>query len=147
MFRQIFTIILLFILCLPVVAEYKAIPENVQQAYQSEINNLIDNEVKKSKKNIKLVIKGINSENNLIIKRVLVEQTIPSILCNFYKTLIVTTDKYVDIEKDIPATDWYEELQIFMKPYFKDNNINTSKIDSLIKYANRYQNRIYKKYN
>ena len=147
MFQQIFTIILLFILCLPVVAEYKAIPKNVQQAYQSEINNLIDNEVKKSKKNIKLAIREINSENNLIIKRVLVEQTIPSILCNFYKTLIVTTDKYVDIEKDIPATDWYEELQIFMEPYFKDNNINTSKIDSLIKYANRYQNRIYKKYN
>ena len=147
MFRQIFTIILLFILCFPVFAEYKEIPKNIQQAYQSEINNLINNEVKKSKKNIKMAITEINSENDLIIKRVLVEQTIPSILCDFYKTLIVTTGKYVDLEKDIPATDWYEELQKFMEPYFKDNNINTSKIDSLIKYANRHQNRIYKKYN
>ena len=144
MFQQIFTILLLCIICLPVLAEYKKIPQDVQQTYQIEINNVIDREVIKSKKNIKLATKEIDSEKDIIIRRVLVEQTVPSILCDFYKTLIVTTGKYVDIEKDIPATDWYEELQKFMEPYFKDNNINTSKIDSLIKYANQHQNQIYK---
>ena len=56
--------------------------------------------------------------------------------------LIDITEKYVEIKKDIPSTDYYIVLKNTLSPYLKENNINTSKINSLLKYAEKKQKKL-----
>ena len=82
----------------------------------------------------------------MYIKQVTIEQGINSLLFTFFMDLINITDKYIAIKKDLPATDYYLVLKDIIIPYLEQNSINTKKIDSLLKYANKKQVKLEKKY-
>ena len=115
--------------------------------YKCELEQLIKKEVPISKKAINNIKYEYIKETDPIIKQTIIEYGITSILFDFYYLLIKVTNKYTDIEKDIPATDWYVELQKFINPYLIDNKINIKGINSLLMYAERKQNKLNKQFN
>jgi hypothetical protein len=117
-----------------------------QKQYRQEINNCIKKQVPISKKEINKVIVNIQQEENIYIKNSLIDIGIESVLFNFYMQLIDITEKYVEIKKDIPSTDYYMVLKNTLSPYLNENNINTSKINSLLKYAEKKQKKLRKIY-
>jgi len=147
--KKLLTILLFIIICYttPVMAEYKPIPENMRTQYKYELELLIKKEVPISKKAINNIEYEYITETNPVIKQTIIEYGITSILFDFYYLLIKVTNKYTDIEKDIPATDWYIELQKFINPYLIDNKINIKGVNSLLKCAERKQNKLNKQFN
>lgn len=110
------------------------------------MESLINKEAPLAKQYIKHLFKEVKNENNKYNRMILVEQGIPVILFEFYKKLIITTEKYTRITEEIPATDWYEELEEQLIPYLKNNNVNTKKIDKLLNFAKLKQFQLEKKY-
>lgn len=129
-----------------VYAEYQPIPDCQLNQYKAEVENVINTEYPIAKKEIKNIINEIRIETDNNYRRVLIEQGIAEVLFKFYKKITDATEKYTPINKSIPATDWYEELQNQLNPYFKNADINTKKIDKLLNYAKRKQSQLEKKY-
>ena len=145
--HKILIILFLFLFCsLSVYANYIPIDENDSQQYRNEINMVINSQIPNSKKCIDNVFEDIEKEKNQHIKLALVEQGINSILLEFYIKLIDITDKYTNIKKDIPNTDWYGDIKIIIDPYLNDNNINTTELNSFLRYASEKQKKLEKKY-
>ena len=113
--------------------------ENFNPQYKKEIEQLIDAQVPLSKKNIDKIFQDVENEKNPYVKQIIIEYGMDTVVLEFYISLIDTTDKYFNIKKDIPPTDWYGTLQKIIDPYLKENNVNASKINSLLKYANKKQ--------
>ncbi len=127
-------------------AAYQPIPESKSNEYKIGVELIIDKETPLVKKSIKRLFNEIKKENNAYNRQLLVEQGIPTILFEFYQKLINTTNEYTKISDDLPNTDWYEELQSLLGKYFKENHIDERKLNALLKYANRKQLQLKKKY-
>ena len=132
-------LILILFIALPAFSEYKPINKEYSLQYKNEIEKIIKKQVPASKEAINGIFLEIEKEQNQYVKLVIIEQGINSILFDFYIELINITDKYTDIKKDIPATDWYGDLKNIIYPYLIDNNINVEDINALLKYANKKQ--------
>ena len=133
--RYILLIIFIFLLSLPVFADYKPIERQYSAQYRTEINQIIKKEIPISKREVKKIFKEVQEEKNQNVKTVIIEQGINSIIFEFYMKLINKTDKYVHIKQDIPPTDWYGDLKIIITPYLEDNNADINKINSFLNYA------------
>ncbi len=141
--KKIFILIFIFLIA-PVTcfANLYKLP----QKYKQEINLAIKKQIPISKNEIKKIYKEIEQENNLYIKRVMIEQDIDSVKFNFYMNLVDITNKYQNIKNDIPPTDSYTLLEEIITPYLINNNIDTKQINSFLEYANKKQNQLEKKY-
>ena len=149
------TIVLLISFCLPTWAEYKPIPKELSIQYKNEVEQIINNKYK-------IIISQINhihtdAKNQYIMVKKNKDTYIDFATANFdtavfipifdlLSDIITITRKYSDLEQNIPATDYTGALYDFLDPYFKDNNINTSKIDNLSEYARKKQIKIEKYY-
>lgn len=139
------SVILIFLIALltimPVCAEYIPIPKGAKNTYKEEIHNCINSQVPIYIREINKIEKNAKNERNQYARNVVIEQGISVELFKFYNQLIKITTKYV--KTDItPSTDWYGELQTILKPYFKENGINTMKIKYLLVYAHYKQSKL-----
>ena len=143
--KRCFLSILTMLFILPTIyADYRPIPKTLQLEYKKEIEQVIKVELPKRRKAINNVKYEIAKEKNPYVRQTIIDYGITSILFDFYSQLIDTTDKYVSIKESLPATDWYIDLKKYITPYLKDNNINTSRINTLLDYAEKEQNYINK---
>jgi len=125
---------------------YNGIPANLRSKYKAEIEYTIKSEVPKSKQAIKNIELEIKKEKNPYSRQTIIDYGITCILFDFYMQLVNITNKYIEIKKDIPPTDWYIELKESISPYLIKNNIDTRHIDSLLNYAIKKQKELNKKY-
>lgn len=153
--KNLFIILCLLFLSLPAFADYKPIPISDSYKYKTEVERYIDNNYKYTLKNIdqiysKSIIsykKVLKNKNNYIaFTDAFYDQAIFYPIFNMFSDIIKITNKYVNLSNDIPATDSTGILYNFLEPYFKDNGINTQKIDALSKYAHNKQIQIEKYY-
>ena len=147
--KKILIAVLFIFFCLPVLAEYKPIPKELSVQYKKEIEQLIKTQVPIAKKNIDNVFKEVELEKDEYEKVLKIEYSMDGVLFDLYKFLINITEKYVGKDKVYISEDG-DTLSILFEaltPYLKDNRINSSKIYSLIKYAQKRQKELEKKYN
>lgn len=144
--RTLVLVCIIFNILLPALAEYKPVPAQLKNQYKLEIDQTIKYGIKISKDKINNIESEFQNESDPIIKQTIINYGITTILFEFYSSLIDTTNKYVEIKGDIPATDWYIELKEFINPYLIDNEINTRKINSFLIYAEKKQKYLEKKY-
>ena len=136
---------LLFFVFVFIITNCRAISRDLQ--YKKEIDAVIKKQIPYSKKQIKSIIKEIKSEENIYVKRVLIEQGINSVMLEFYIKLAGVTNKYFDINKDMPNTDYYADIKSVINPYLENNGADVLKIDTFLKYADKQQKLIEEKYN
>lgn len=132
-------LLLILILLTSKVFAYTQSPIYSINEYKKEINKTIKQETKKAKKSIDKIKFGLIKEKNNYIKPSIVEQEINASLFSMYMELINTTNKYIEIKKDIPITDNYDELAKIIIPVLKSNDIDISKINKTINYASKKQ--------
>lgn len=159
MVKKIFVLIFCFVFSvLSCFAEYKPIPKEKSKEYKAEIEQIINaeywnviNETNsiyteadllfrqafKTPKNFK-VYENLSNTDYIIL--------ISSPEFNLYKKLFVTTNKYVYIAPSELETDFIGDLYDFLYPYFKDNNINMSKLLVIAHYTASKENQLNKKY-
>lgn len=132
-------LLLILILLTSKVFAYTQSPIYSINEYKKEINKIIKQETKKAKKSIDKIKFDLIKEKNNYIKPSIVEQEINASLFSMYMELINTTNKYIEIKKDIPITDNYDELAKIIIPVLKSNDIDISKINKTINYASKKQ--------
>ena len=149
--RNVISIFLFIFLCLPSFAEYKPIPKELSTQYKKEIEQVIKTQVPIAKKNIDNVFKEVEEEKDEYEKVLKIEYSIDGVLFDLYWNMIdIAEEKYIgknNIRKNLNEGDYSGELFEALIPYLKDNRINASKIYSLIKYAQKRQKELEKKYN
>ena len=145
--KRILIILLCFVLfCLPAFADYKPIPKNLSSKYCEEITKTIDINYPITTKEIEQIASTSHKmylevyTNKVYYNRDLsskyysqnFEIHIDTPEFNLYKELLYITRKYVYLpDNEIPITDYSGGIYEFLLPYFKDNNINTTKLDKL----------------
>lgn len=147
-------------LSLSAFAEYKPIPQNLSKQYKADIERIIDEEYPKALKQVdkiyneayKKYLKVLHNPKNIDIYMDFAtcnyDTAVDTPAFNLFDKLIDITNKYISFNKyEIPPVDYSGALYDFMEPYFKDNYIDTSKIDSLAKYSNNYYHKIETYYN
>lgn len=102
------------------------------EKYQKEMKETIEKEILKSKKELINLEKQIKNEKDQIEKQILIDDGANLILFDFYMKLIETTGKYINIEDDILETDFNCDLEIFIYPYLKTNNIDIKNIKKFL---------------
>ena len=122
--------------------QYKQIPNSMKDKYKIEIESYINEktdfyrtDIDKNSKEIYDLYQKIHNDKN---RKANAEQYIIDIeemkrgfldpIFYLYKGLIEITSKYVDIEDNIPATDFYITLADFINPYLENNNIDTKRL-------------------
>ena len=140
--KKIFIVIsVIFLFCNSVFADYVPIPENLSEQYKKEVTKIIDTQypvaIRKTKQ--------IRREAHKMYLKVLKNKDIYmdyatnnyDMMINigeFYllSKIVDVTDKYVSIKNDDAlATDYNGAILDFLDPYFKDNKIETKKLDNL----------------
>lgn len=124
----------------------KKFSEPIKTQYKKEIEQILNEEIPKSKNLIDNISIEIKNEKDTNIKQTIIDYGITDILFKFYSKLIDVTDKYVNIKSKVPATDWYIELQELVTPYLQDNDVNMTQIKSLLEYAEESQKAINKQH-
>lgn len=133
--------LIMFFNILPCFAEYKPIPKNLSKQYKAEITQIIDTQYPIAVHETE----GIREEAHQLYLDVLNNKNLYMNYCanNFdmiidngefhlLSKIIEATNKYVPIKNDDAlATDYVGSLLDFLDPYFKDNHIDTKKLDSL----------------
>ena len=149
--KKILIAVLFMFICLPVLAEYKPIPKELSAQYKKEIEQVIKTQIPIAKKNIDNVFREVEEEKDEYEKVLKIEYSIEGIFYDLYWNIIdITEEKYIgknNIRKNLNEGDYSGELFEALIPYLKDNKINASKIYSLIKYAQKRQKELEKKYN
>ena len=133
--RNLLIIFLFIFLCLPSFAEYMPIPKELSKQYKNEIEQVIKTQVPIAKKNIDNVFKEVEVEKDKYEKILKIEYSMDGVLFDLYKVYFSEDGDTLSI------------LFGALIPYIKDNKINASKIYSLIKYAQKRQKELEKKYN
>ena len=148
--KKIFLVIFLLIITnIPVFAEYKPIPETLSKQYKKEMEQIIDeeypivikkidNEVKDAKRiRDKILESGFNIEDYINLS-LIPETCIPSSDLDLYgKMLKVTQEKYLGMEYKPIGTDSVNPIDDILSPYFRDNNVNRSKLNKILLYENK----------
>lgn len=142
-------LVLLFVLAfnaLACFADYKPIPADKSKQYKAEVESIINNEVPKAKKEVNQIYKEAKQAYSLPISSDTpdYEQIIDTPVFYVNLELIKLTCKYVNIEHDIPATDFSGTLYDFLYPYFQDNKVNTKLLDELDTFTVKRQEKIHK---
>ena len=147
--KFIITLLSLLFFCVPAMAEYKPIPENLSKQYKTEIEQIIDeeypivikkidNEVKDAKRiRDKILESGFNIEDYINLS-LIPETCIPSSDLDLYgKMLKVTKEKYLNETYTPIGTDSVNPIDDILSPYFRDNNVNRSKLTKILLYENK----------
>ena len=147
--KFIITLLSLLFFCVPAMAEYKPIPENLSKQYKTEMEQIIDeeypivikkidNEVKDAKRiRDKILESGFNIEDYINLS-LIPETCIPSSDLDLYgKMLKVTQEKYLGMEYKPISTDSVNPIDDILSPYFRDNNVNRSKLTKILLYENK----------
>lgn len=136
-------LVLVFNACM-CLAEYKPIPADKSKQYKAEVEQIINEEVPKAKQELYKISdqaqkayknKSTESLNDL-------DFLLDSPEYGIHMKIINATDKYVNIKGDVPATDSAGALYDFLYPYFKDNNIDLTKLYEVINLAGVTQKEI-----
>ena len=130
-----------FFFCFPAFAEYKPIPSNLSKQYRDEITKIINKQypvaMRETKqirlKSHKMYLKVLKNKKHYMDY---VTNNFDMIInlgeFKLLSKIIAATDKYVEIKNDDAlATDYNGALLDFLNPYFKDNEINSDKLDKL----------------
>ena len=148
--KKIFLVIfLLIITSIPVFAEYKPIPETLRKQYKKEMEQIINSEYKKTINNIdnhvkdakrirdKILKNGFNIDDYITLS-LIPDTCIPSADLDLYgKMLKVTQEKYLGMEYKPIGTDSVNPIDDILSPYFRDNNVNRSKLTKILLYENK----------
>lgn len=138
--KMFLLIALLFINCTTVFAEYKPIPKNLSFQYKMEMEQIIDKEFPKAINNADNYVKDAENYYNQIIKNgfnkdiltnmiLITEVCIPASEIDLYSKLLETTyEKYLNIKYEPLGTDSTNPFAEILYLYFKDNNVNTTKL-------------------
>lgn len=158
--KKFIVVLLMLFFSLPVFAEYKPIPKELSKQYKADMEKIIDKGYPKAIKNIdyfvnraakyhKRIMKNgyfSNDQMDIINLTLLYENCLPAAELDLYADLMkVTQEKYLGIEYKPIGTDWVSPYETYLKPYFKDNNVNTKKLYDIIKYELQQGERV-KKY-
>lgn len=138
--RKLFILISLLILfCLPVFAEYTPIPKELSKQYKVEMEQIIDNNYQK-------IINDIDDYYKEVIKtHYEPEVSIYDLTMFLYSDLMkVTQEKYLGVKYSPYCTDSTYSSSVFLYQYFKDNNVDTKKIDDINQYARSTDIKIHK---
>ena len=136
-------LVLIFNACM-CFAAYQPIPEDKSKQYKAEVEQIINEEVPKAKQELYKISeqaqkayknKSAESLNDLDLLLDAPEYGI-------HMKIINVTNKYVNIKGDVPATDSAGALYDFLYPYFKDSNINLTKLYEVINLAGETQKEI-----
>ena len=147
--KFIITLLSLLFFCVPAIAEYKPIPENLSKQYKTEIEQIIDeeypivikkidNEVKDAKRiRDKILEIGFNIEDYITLS-LIPETCIPSSDLDLYgKMLKVTKEKYLNETYTPIGTDSVNPIDDILSAYFIDNKVNRSKLTKILLYENK----------
>ena len=149
--KKILILLLFIFFSLPAFAQYIPVPQEQSRQYKKEIEQVIKTQIPIAKKNIDNVFKEVEEEKDEYEKVLKIEYSIDGVLFDLYWNMIdITEEKYIgknNIRKNLNEGDYSGELFEALIPYLKDNRINASKIYSLIKYAQKRQKELEKKYN
>ncbi len=158
--KKFLLFLLLIVISCPVFAEYKPIPKELSKQYKKEMESIIDKGYPKAIRNVdnfvkratkyhkRILEKGYysNDQMDIINLGLLYENCLPAAELDLYANLLkVTQEKYLGIEYKPIGTDWVGPYEAFLKPYFDDNNVNTQKLDNIVKYELQ-QGKIVKNY-
>ena len=111
--KKIIVVILILLFSLSVFISYdKHFKYYLGKEYKNEITLLLENEIPKSMKEVDGLFKKIENEKDSLDKKNLADLGINTILFDFYSELIEVTQKYTDIKKDLPNTDFDVDLII-----------------------------------
>lgn len=130
-------LVLLFVLvfnALVCFADYKPIPAEKSKQYKTEVESIINKEVPKAKQEVYEIFSQAKKayKNKSIEDLHTYDNFIDSPEFYLHKKIIDVTDKYVAIKSDVPATDFAGAYYDFLYPYYKDNNIDLTKMYELI---------------
>lgn len=139
-------VMLLLLFAMPVYANYKPISTEVSQQYKLEVEEFVKLRYSFYQQEIDSILLEYSKCPSLYEKRVIFEQGINSILLDFYMQILEITNRYVNIKDNIPQTDYPSELYQLLLPYFKENHVNTNKINKLLNYAMKRQKKMEKLY-
>lgn len=135
----IFSIFISMVSCF---ANNYQVSDEYKTQYKNEIEKTIIREIPKTKKNIDKEVLAANKVYNKALKDNNRTQNIDNYIfiiqdyqrkievcdVNFISLLIDITNKYININDKIPATDYAGTLRDFIYPYFESNNINYEQI-------------------
>ena len=139
----------LFTFCLSAFAEYKPIPKELSKQYKTEIENIINqdypiviNKIDNYQKQALSYYNDIMRNGYDIGKHVslvnMAELVIPAADIDLYAKLMrITQEKYLGIKYLPLGTDSVVPMEDFLTPYFKDNNVNSKKLQCIIKYEKK----------
>lgn len=145
--KKIIVVILILLFSLGVFVSYdKHFKYYLGKEYKNEITLLLENEIPKSMKEVDGLFKKIENEKDSLDKKNLADLGINTILFYFYSELIEVTQKYTDIKKDLPNTDFDVDLIMVLYPYLKANNVDIKKLKSFLDYCDTMQTEIDNKY-
>lgn len=147
--KFIITLLSLLFFCVPAMAEYKPIPENLSKQYKTEMEQIIDeeypivikkidNEVKDAKRiRDKILEIGFNIEDYITLS-LIPETCIPSSDLDLYgKMLKVTKEEYLNETYTPIGTDSVNPIDDILSAYFIDNKVNRSKLTKILLYENK----------
>ena len=147
--KLILLLLSLLIIGLPCFAEYKPIPKELSKQYKKEMESIIerkypliikniDDEIIEATELYKNILKNgyyTNNKMDAINLNLIYEICIPSASLEMYAELVkITKQKYLGQKHEPLGTDWVNSYEKFLRPYFKDNNIDTTKLDDLVIY-------------
>lgn len=147
--KFIITLLSLLFFCVPAMAEYKPIPENLSKQYKTEMEQIIDEEypivIKKIDNGVKdakrirdkILEIGFNIEDYITLS-LIPETCIPSSDLDLYgKMLKVTKEKYLNETYTPIGTDSVNPIDDILSAYFIDNKVNRSKLTKILLYENK----------
>ncbi len=148
--KKLLIIFLLLFLILPAMGEYIPIEKSKSREYKKEIIESINSQIPIRKKEILNVFNEVEKEQDPYEKNLIIEYGVDGVLFDFYNELIDITEKYTgkdNVSKNAIEGDSSGLLFEVLIPYLKDNRINTSKILLFIKFAQKEQKKLEKKFN
>lgn len=138
--------------------EIYKIPRKERKQYVADIEKIINDKYDDSVKDIQLKTQPIeniyktfiDNENNMKVNKQLVDK-LDVIYSEFdtaefylYSEIIDKTNKYVNYQLNIPATDYTGTLKYFIYPYLNKYKVNTEKLDNLSEITAKKSNAINK---
>ena len=139
--KVILIMVTIILTSIPVFADYKPIPKNLNEQYKKEVTKIIDTqypvavrETKQIRRKAHKMYLKVLKDNSLYMDYVTNNFDINISIgeFNLLSKIIDLTDKYVKIKDDTAlATDYNGAILDFLNPYFKDNKIETKKLDNL----------------
>lgn len=109
----------------------------INSEYKKTINN-IDNHVKDAKRIRDKILKNGFNIDDYITLSLIPDTCIPSADLDLYgKMLKVTQEKYLGLEYKPIGTDSVNPIDDILSPYFRDNNVNRSKLTKILLYENK----------